>query len=84
LSSYLAITSRLNGPRGTISKGTYTDPADYQLVDVEFWDIKKPEWLKHQPFGQMPYLEDTEAGLEFYESRAISRCEYAPTSLTIR
>ena len=42
---------------------------------TEFTKIKQPEWIAHQPFGQMPYLEDKEAGLEIFESRAISRCE---------
>lgn len=39
-------------------------------------DIRKPEWFEHQPFGQMPYLVDTETGLEVFESRAIIRCEW--------
>ncbi|KAK9893780.1 glutathione S-transferase [Cystobasidium minutum MCA 4210] len=49
-------------------------------VDVEFHHIdlfkgehKQPEFLKKQPFGQVPYFEDTEEGLTFYESRAISK-----------
>ena len=37
--------------------------------------VKSPEWVANQPYGQMPYLEDPEAGLVIYESRAISRCE---------
>lgn len=43
-------------------------------VDVEFHHIdlfkgehKQPEFLKKQPFGQVPYFEDTEEGLTFYE-----------------
>jgi glutathione S-transferase len=31
--------------------------------------------MAHQPFGQMPWMEDTEAGLEIFESRAIVSCK---------
>jgi glutathione S-transferase len=41
---------------------------------TEFSQIKSPEWLENQPFGQMPYLEDTENGFVIYESRAIVKC----------
>ena len=47
---------------------------DYEIEAVPYGEVKTPEWQEHQPFAQMPWMEDTEAGIELYESRAISRC----------
>ena len=56
------------------------DIADYILDDItDFYQVKSPEWIANQPFGQMPYLEDPEEGLVIFESRAISRCTCAPS-----
>ncbi|KAK4689431.1 glutathione S-transferase, partial [Tremellales sp. Uapishka_1] len=46
---------------------------DYGLVEQDYSKIKSPEYLKHQPFGQIPYLVDTETNVEMYESKAIAR-----------
>ncbi|EJF60570.1 glutathione S-transferase [Dichomitus squalens LYAD-421 SS1] len=46
-------------------------PHELVLVDVENRAHKSPEHLAHQPFGQIPYIEDD--GFEIFESRAISR-----------
>jgi len=46
---------------------------DVEVVSVEKSEIKTPEFKKHQPFGSVPWFEDTEAGIELYESRAIGR-----------
>ena len=45
----------------------------YELVNVDFTkgEHKTPEYLAHQPFGQLPYIEDD--GVEVFESRAICR-----------
>lgn len=49
------------------------DVTDYELikVDLSTGDHKKPEFLKLQPFGVIPVLED--GPLTLFESRAISR-----------
>ena len=54
----------------------HADPTqtDFKVDVADFGAIKTPEWLSHQPFGQMPWLEDTETGIEVYESRAIAKC----------
>ncbi|KAL3682899.1 hypothetical protein R1sor_000921 [Riccia sorocarpa] len=46
---------------------------DYELVEVDLskGEHKSPEFLKHQPFGQIPYL--VHGDLELFESRAIAR-----------
>ncbi|KAL3682893.1 hypothetical protein R1sor_000915 [Riccia sorocarpa] len=44
---------------------------DYELVDLSKGEHKSPEFLKHQPFGQIPYL--VHGDLELFESRAIAR-----------
>ncbi|KAL3683353.1 hypothetical protein R1sor_001375 [Riccia sorocarpa] len=46
---------------------------DYELVEIDLskGEHKSPEFLKHQPFGQIPYV--VHEGLELYESRAIAR-----------
>lgn len=36
-------------------------------IDPRQGEHKQPQHLAHQPFGQVPYLEDTEAGLELFE-----------------
>lgn len=42
---------------------------DVELVEIDFQagQHKSPEYLKLQPFGQVPALEDTENGLTFFE-----------------
>lgn len=42
---------------------------DVELVPVDFskGEHKSPEHIKHQPFGQVPYLEDTETGKTMHE-----------------
>ncbi|KAL0953091.1 hypothetical protein HGRIS_004363 [Hohenbuehelia grisea] len=47
--------------------------APFELVEVDFMkgEHKGPEFLKKQPFGQVPVLDDD--GFIVYESRAISR-----------
>ncbi|KDR68560.1 hypothetical protein GALMADRAFT_256820 [Galerina marginata CBS 339.88] len=44
----------------------------FELIDIDFakGENKSPEFLKHQPFGQVPYIDDD--GFILYESRAIS------------
>ncbi|KAI0048500.1 glutathione S-transferase [Auriscalpium vulgare] len=46
----------------------------YELVEVNFLQAenKTPEFVKHNPFGLIPYIRD-EDGFELYESRAICR-----------
>ncbi|KAM5544342.1 hypothetical protein V8D89_002002 [Ganoderma adspersum] len=45
----------------------------YELVTIDFanGEHKTPEYMAHQPFGQLPYIEDD--GVEVFESRAICR-----------
>ncbi|KAH9961827.1 glutathione S-transferase [Russula dissimulans] len=45
----------------------------YEFVPVDFTtrEHKQPAHLEHQPFGQVPYIQDD--GFELYESRAIGR-----------
>ncbi|PIL35005.1 hypothetical protein GSI_02792 [Ganoderma sinense ZZ0214-1] len=45
----------------------------YELITLSFekQDHKSPEYLAHQPFGQMPYMDDD--GFELFETRAICR-----------
>lgn len=47
---------------------------DIEIVTVDFskGEHKAPPHLKHQPFGKVPYLVDSD-GTTLYESRAISR-----------
>jgi len=55
--------------------------ADFQLIEVgDLAQIKSPEWLEKQPFGQMPFIVDEETGAVIFESRAIARCEYESTT----
>ena len=35
--------------------------------------LKSPEVLSHQPFGQVPWFIDADNNMEIYESRAIAR-----------
>lgn len=46
-------------------------PHELIPVDLSKNEHKTPEFLAHQPFGQMPYIEDD--GVEVFESRAICR-----------
>ncbi|KAI1785319.1 glutathione S-transferase [Ganoderma leucocontextum] len=46
-------------------------PHEIVTVDFNKKEHKSPEYLAHQPFGQLPYLEDD--GIEVFESRAICR-----------
>jgi len=43
----------------------------YELVEAQWTDVKQDDWLKNQPFGQMPYIDDD--GFILFESRAIAR-----------
>ena len=43
----------------------------FVAIDVPKGEHKTPEYLAHQPFGQVPYLKDGDFVL--YESRAIGR-----------
>jgi glutathione S-transferase len=42
---------------------------EVQVVPVDFakGEHKSPEFMKLQPFGQVPVLEDTEAGITIHE-----------------
>jgi glutathione S-transferase len=40
---------------------------EYYQVDLFKGEHKSEDFLKHQPFGQVPYLVDTEEGVTFYE-----------------
>ncbi|KAI0048491.1 glutathione S-transferase [Auriscalpium vulgare] len=51
-------------------------PYELVVVDHRNKQHKTPEYLKHQPFGLIPYIQD-EDGFELYESRAI--CRYIAT-----
>jgi glutathione S-transferase len=43
----------------------------YELNDVQFADIKKPEFLKINPNGRMPAIYDPNTDLTLWESGAI-------------
>ncbi|KAJ7747160.1 thioredoxin-like protein [Mycena maculata] len=45
----------------------------FELIEVDFYngEHKGPDFLKHQPFGQTPYIDDD--GFILYDSRAICR-----------
>ncbi|KAH9992151.1 glutathione S-transferase-like protein [Russula vinacea] len=47
-------------------------PYKLVTVDVKGGEHKQPAYLKHQPFGQVPYIIQ-EDGFELFESRAIGR-----------
>ncbi|KZP30697.1 glutathione S-transferase [Athelia psychrophila] len=40
-------------------------------IDIAKGEQKLPEFVKNQPFGQVPYIDDN--GFQLYESRAIGR-----------
>jgi glutathione S-transferase len=44
---------------------------DLHLINIPKGEHKAPEYMAHQPFGQVPYIVDD--GLVLYESRAICR-----------
>jgi glutathione S-transferase len=44
---------------------------EFELVDLMTGAHKQPGFLAHQPFGQIPVIDDD--GFELYESRAICR-----------
>src|SRR5450432_2449522 len=46
-------------------------PFEFSVVDFAKGEHKQPAHLAHQPFGQVPALEDN--GFELYESRAMAR-----------
>lgn len=48
-------------------------PYKLVTVDVTKGEHKAESVLKVQPFGQIPFIKDTDNGLELYESRAIAR-----------
>ncbi|KAI9636082.1 uncharacterized protein MKK02DRAFT_26943 [Dioszegia hungarica] len=49
------------------------DEQDFKIDQADFSQLKSPAWLEHQPFGQLPYLVDTETGVEIFETRAMIR-----------
>ncbi|KAH8798028.1 glutathione S-transferase [Flagelloscypha sp. PMI_526] len=57
-------------------------PFEFISVDTMKGEHKTPEFLKNQPFGQVPYIDDD--GFILYESRAITRyiCEKYPSQGT--
>jgi len=46
-------------------------PHEFQLVDFAKGEHKAPAYMAHQPFGQLPAIED--GGFQLFESRAICR-----------
>ncbi|KIM40726.1 hypothetical protein M413DRAFT_19258 [Hebeloma cylindrosporum] len=50
-------------------------PFELHPIDFAKGEHKSPEFLTHQPFGQVPYIDDD--GFILYESRAI--CHYIAT-----
>jgi len=46
-------------------------PFELQVIDFAKGEHKQPAHLAHQPFGQVPALDD--AGFELYEARAMAR-----------
>ncbi|KAL1758638.1 glutathione S-transferase [Schizophyllum commune] len=46
-------------------------PFEYHPVDMMKGEHKAPEYVKHQPFGSVPYIDDN--GFIMFESRAICR-----------
>ncbi|TFK27958.1 glutathione S-transferase [Coprinopsis marcescibilis] len=46
-------------------------PFEFVSIDFAKGEHKSPEFLKKQPFGQVPYVDDD--GFIIYESRAIAR-----------
>lgn len=46
-------------------------PYEFFAVDLAKGEQKAPEYVKKQPFGQVPYINDD--GFVLFESRAISR-----------
>lgn len=50
-------------------------PYEFHRIDFSKGEHKSPDYLKKQPFGQVPYIDDD--GFILYESRAI--CRYIAT-----
>ncbi|MDB4945475.1 MAG: putative glutathione S-transferase-like protein [Labilithrix sp.] len=46
-------------------------PYDFEVIELQKGQHKQPGYLQHQPFGQVPVLQDGD--FEMYESRAICR-----------
>ncbi|KAG6370791.1 glutathione S-transferase [Boletus reticuloceps] len=46
-------------------------PFEFHMVDLVKGEHKAPGFVAHQPFGQVPYIDDD--GLILFESRAIAR-----------
>jgi len=46
-------------------------PFSFHMVDLAKGEHKAPAFVVHQPFGQVPYIDDD--GFILYESRAIAR-----------
>lgn len=40
---------------------------EFHNIDLFKGEHKSPDFLEHQPFGQVPYFDDTEEGIVFYE-----------------
>jgi glutathione S-transferase len=49
------------------------EPFELKEVDLRKGDNQKAEYLKLQPFGKIPAVEDPDLGLSLFESRAIIR-----------
>ena len=54
------------------------EPCEYKELNVWEGENKKPEYLKLQPFGKVPAIEDRDLGISLFESRAIIRCVLLP------
>ena len=59
--------------------------ADFKVEKTDFSASSNDAWKEdHQPFGQIPYLRDTEADFEVFEARAIAKCELPSRTITKR
>lgn len=45
---------------------------EYHEVDLFKGEHKNEDFIKHQPFGQVPYFVDTEEDVTFYEYATLS------------
>lgn len=48
-------------------------PYDMQTLDLSAGEHKQPDYLKLQPFGKVPAMEDSDEGVTMFESRSILR-----------